>query len=182
LLIEKRGEARKRFPFSVATYNTDNGGENEKRFAKELGENAVFHFYSEVGKPTDNPRVERSHRTDEEEFYRYGIKSKGYEDQKEAMKNWEYVYNYVRPHQALSYLTPMEFYELWKESPKKAYKIKDKYQKYLKKQRKRLANARKIKKKEQIEALMNFIDAKLSKKPIKQHKQSLINCQLCSWT
>ncbi len=60
----------------------------------------------------------------------------------------------------------MEFYQLWKKNPKKTYGIVRNYQQYLAKQRQRLATARRIKKKEQIEAVMRFIDAKLSSKKI----------------
>ena len=101
---------------------------------------------------------------------------------KGALEKWEYIYNYVRPHQALGYLTPMEFYRLWKVNPQKAYEIAEKYQAYLKRQRIRLANSRRIKKREQIEKLMQFIDAKLNQKvELKPYKLELIKCELCSW-
>ena len=82
----------------------------------------------------------------------------------------------------IGYLTPMEFYKLWKENSNEAYAITKKYQTYLLKQKIRLANARKIKRKEQIENLMKFIDAKLkdNKTQIQRSKLQLINCQLCS--
>lgn len=64
---------------------------------------------------------------------------------------------------------------------KEAYKITERWQQYLKKQRARLANSRKIKRKEQIEKLMKFIDAKLSQTPnLKTHKLQLTKCELCS--
>ena len=176
--------AIQRFPFSVACVNTDNGGENEKVFRDDLQKNDVFHFYSKTGTPTDNPRVERSHLTDDIEFYNRGNIHKTFEEQQKAQMKWERTYNYERPHQALGYLTPMEFYELWKKNPEEAYAITKKYQTYLAKQRRRLATARKIKKKEQIEAVMRFIDAKLSIKKVEleESKFNLVNCQLCSWT
>ena len=120
-----------------------------------------MHFYSRTGTPTDNPRIERSFLTDEQEFYKRGNLYHGFTKQQKALRNWEYTYNYIRPHQALGYLTPIEFYRLWKQDPSKAYKIKDQWQVYLNKQRKRLAGSRQMKKKEQIEKLMKFIDAKL---------------------
>lgn len=179
---EAHVESSKRFPFKVACENTDNGSENNGTFRAQLQEDDVFHFYSNIGTPTDNPRVERSHLTDELEFYQKGGLKKTFEEQKQALAEWEYFYNWKRPHQALGYLTPMEFYELWKEKPEEAYEITRKYQAYLKKQKIRLANTRRIKKREQIEALMKFIDAKLKdkKSTIQRSKLQLINCELCS--
>lgn len=135
----------------------------------------------------DNPRVERSHLTDDQECWKRGNGYQPYKRQKTALQKWEYTYNYVRPHQALGHLTPMGFYQLWKENPAEAYAIKDKYQAYLAKQRQRLANARRIKTKEQIEKLMQFIDAKLNrdqslKVDLNFYKLGLIKCELCSWT
>ena len=175
-------EAKNKFPFAVATTNTDNGGENAKEFAKELKKDEIVQFYSRTGTPTDNPRVERSHLTDEQEFYQRGNFHQAFEDQRETLKGWDYIYNNVRPHQALGQLTPMEFYQLWKRNPNQAYQIVAKYQAYLKRQSQRLANSRRMKKKEQIEKLMQFIDAKLNQKAdLNAYKLELVRCELCSW-
>ncbi len=173
--------SKDRLPFNIACENTDNGSENKYRFREELQKENVFQFYSNAGTPTDNPRVERSHLTDDKEFYEKNGLKKTFEEQKKALADWEYVYNFKRPHQALGYLTPMEYFTLWKTDKKEAEKITEKYQKYLLKQRIRLASARKIKKKEQIEKLMQFIEVKLNKKVgITRARNQLINCQLCS--
>jgi len=175
-------EAAKRFPFKIACENTDNGFENNNNFSKALKKERIFHFYSNAGTPTDNPRVERSHLTDDIEFYNKGNVSNDLNEQKEKAKEWEHIYNFRRPHQALGYLTPMEFYKLWKKYPEKAHAITQGWQEYLRKQRIRLSKARRIKKKEQIESLMKFIDAKLKqgKDDVEKAKLQLINCQLCS--
>ena len=175
-------EAIKRFPFKVACENTDNGFENNNDFSKELKKENVFHFYSNRSTPTDNPRVERSHLTDDLEFYLKGNLFNDLEQQKEATQRFEYNYNFKRPHQALAYLTPVEFYALWKKNPDAAYVITEKWQAYLKRQRLRLASARKIKNKEQIDTLMKFIDAKLTqtKQEVEDAKIQLIDCKLCS--
>jgi len=174
-------KSKEKFPFVIACQNTDNGSENMKEFRELLKKDTVFHFYSNAGTPTDNPRVERSHLTDELEFYQKGGFKKTFEDQQEATAEWEYFYNFVRPHQALGYLTPMAFYELWKTNQEKAFGIVRTYQGYLAKQRRRLAGARRIKKTEQVQKLMEFIEVKLNKKVgLKRAKESLINCQLCS--
>lgn len=177
---------KQRMPFEMASVNTDNGGENGKCFSDNLQQNKIIQFYSRTGTPTDNPRVERSHLTDEKEFYKRGNVKRTFEKQKEALKKWEYVYNYIRPHQALGNLTPVEFYKLWKKNPEKAHRIAEKYRTYLKRQSKRLANSRKMKKKEQIDKLMMFIDAKLRPKSMKKAELKpyileLVKCELCSW-
>ena len=151
-----------RLPFKIACMNTDNGSENGKEFDEHLSNENIIHFYSRSGTPTDNPRVERSHLTDEQEFYGLGNICRSFEDQKAALADWEYEFNYIRPHQALGYLTPMEFYQLWKKDPHKAHAIKDKFRAYLKKQSERLANSRKLKNKEQLNNLMHQIDIRLN--------------------
>lgn len=155
-------KCEKRFPFKIACTNTDNGSENEKDFDSYLEENKIVHFYSRSGTPTDNPRVERSHLTDEVEFYRHGNICKTFEKQESKIMDHEHRYNYVRPHQALGNLTPMAFYELWKVNPDEAYKIAEKWQNYLKKQSKRLASSRKMKNRKKIAELMKQIDKKLA--------------------
>ena len=176
---------KKRLPFPIASINTDNGGENGKNFKQQLASDEVIHFYSRTGTPTDNSRVERSHLTDDNEFWKRGHNYHRFQEQKEALSKWEYIYNYVRPNQALGYLTPIQFYQLWKDSPNKAYEIKDKYKKYLEKNRKRQSTSRRLKSKKQIERLMQYIDAKLELKTVEKtnlnyFKTRLIKCELCS--
>lgn len=178
---------RQRWPFGIGAMNTDSGGENGKDFKERLAQDEVIHFFSRTSTPTDNPRVERSHLTDDKECWKRGNGNLPIEEQRQTLKKWEHIYNYIRPHQALGYLTPMEFYQLWKENPAQAYAIKNKYQAYLERQRKRLASARRIKKKEQIEKVMQFIDAKLNQNQtttfnLQPYKLELIKCELCSWT
>jgi len=174
-------EMKKRLPFTIACFNTDNGSENEKEFSDKLQKESIFHFYSNAGTPTDNPRVERSFLSDDLEFYQRGGLRQDFQEQKQAIRKQDELWNWKRPHQALGYLSPLQFYYLWKENPEAAYQIVKKWQGYLRRQRIRQTQTRKIKRKEQIEALMNFIDAKLNKnKGLNQIKLQLINCQLCS--
>ena len=126
-------KCEQRFPFQIACANTDNGAENEKDFDSYLEKKGIIHFYSRSGTPTDNPRVERSHLTDEIEFYWHGNICKTFGEQEKRIAKHEYQYNYVRPHQALASLTPMEFYELWKKNPEETYKIAENWTNYLKK-------------------------------------------------
>ena len=57
-----------------------------------------------------NGKVERSHRIDEEEFYRM-LKAVVIDDTNlfnDKLKEWEDFYNYNRPHAALNGQTPYE--------------------------------------------------------------------------
>jgi len=176
--VKSYRKAKKELPFNMAASNTDNGGENEKEFAEQLMKDNVIHFYSREHTPTDNLRVERSHLTDQIEFYDQGNLYCSFNKQKQLLKEWNYTYNYIRPHQALGYLTPMKFYEVWKEDPKQAYCIVEKYQEYLKKQRMRLAKSRRLKKREQIDKLMKFIESKLNYQNTHKHNLETLKLPL----
>lgn len=161
-------KSSKRLPFIIASINSDNGSENQGGFEDYLEQDKIFQFFSRTGTPTDNPRVERSHLTDDLEFYNQGNIYNNFEKQKQACLEWERVYNYERPHQALGQLTPMQFYKLWKKQPEQALAITEEYQAYLTRQRKKQANSRRMRKKEQIEKLMSEIDQKLQNNLIKK--------------
>jgi transposase InsO family protein len=53
--------------------------------------------------------VERAHRTHREEFYEVYDGDLEMEPLNLALKQWEWVYNHVRPHQALDNRTPQEY-------------------------------------------------------------------------
>jgi len=95
-------ENKRRLPFPIAGINSDNGGENEGEFSQKLEKENILHFHSRAGTPTDNPRVERSHLTDEREFYQQGKIMNTFEKQKEEIMKWEQTYNFERPHQCSS--------------------------------------------------------------------------------
>jgi len=103
-------EMEKRFPFKTACFNTDNGSENEKEFSEKLQKENIFHFYSNAGTPTDNPRIERSFLSDDLEFYKRGGLCRDFQEQKQALRERDDIWNWQRPHQALGYLAPMRFY------------------------------------------------------------------------
>ena len=71
--------------------------------------------------PQGNGRVERSFRTDEEEFYQsLPLRSRRVEELpadlgglEAVLLRWNHVYETVRSHQALGYKTPAQFYQHW---------------------------------------------------------------------
>jgi transposase InsO family protein len=105
------------FPFSIGEVQTDHGVEFtynmfghvlvEHPFDVACIENGINHRLIDVGEPTQNGKVERSHRIDEEEFYS-ALKFKDKTDRRKRF-NWhiEY-YNKQRPHGGIGWLTPWE--------------------------------------------------------------------------
>lgn len=65
-------EVRKVLPFAVKQIQTDNGGEFGEPFTWHLDDLGITHRKTRIRSPEENGKVERSHRTDEEEFYRHG--------------------------------------------------------------------------------------------------------------
>ena len=98
-----------RFPFSIRAIQTDNGSEFLKHFdalCKELG---LPHSFIYPRTPKQNTYVENSHLSDEKEFYLQGNIGCGIEEMQKRLEQWEHTWNYVRPHEALGYLTPEEY-------------------------------------------------------------------------
>lgn len=57
--------------------------------------------------------MERSFRTDEEEFYQVEELPADLGGLEPALQAWNQLYERVRPHQALGYKTPEQFYQDW---------------------------------------------------------------------
>lgn len=106
------------FPFPVAVVQTDNGIEFTydllpqvtvehplDTYLKSVG---IIHKLIPVGRKEYNGKVERSHRTDDEELYR----PKHFTDaqhRRQEVKAFLHYYNHQRPHSALDYLTPSQY-------------------------------------------------------------------------
>ncbi|MGH1364885.1 MAG: helix-turn-helix domain-containing protein [Calditrichia bacterium] len=60
-----------RFPFRIHTVRTDRGHEFQAKFHWHVEDQGMRHVYIERATPQLNGKVERSHRTDEEEFYHF---------------------------------------------------------------------------------------------------------------
>lgn len=78
---------------------------------KYLLARGIEHKLSRPATPQHNGFVERSHRTDEEEFYRIvDVVRLDDEQLQVAMKRWQDEYNYLRLHSSLKYQAPMQHY------------------------------------------------------------------------
>ena len=71
----------------------------------------IEHKLSRPGTPQHNDFVERSHRTDGEEFYRLvNLGSYDNETLRLEMKRWQFDYNYLRLHSSCQNMPPMKHY------------------------------------------------------------------------
>ena len=98
-----------RMPFPVKAIQVDGGSEYRAGFEQACQQKGVRLFVLPPHSPKLNGRVERAHRTHLEEFYAIIPKSAQLEKLNIDLYKWERVYNQVRPHQALDYLTPAEY-------------------------------------------------------------------------
>jgi transposase InsO family protein len=99
-----------RLPFLVQVIQTDNGAEFQSSFHWHVLDKGIGHVYIKPRRPRLNGKVERSHRIDEEEFYRMldGVLIDDAEVFNDKLREWEDFYNYHRPHGGLEGQTPYE--------------------------------------------------------------------------
>lgn len=158
-------EASLCFPFPIASITSDNGSENDGAFDRYLRNKNIQHFWSRPGCPTDNPRVERSHLSDDREFHRFHrSQNASFSGLKKDEATWDRIWNDERPHQALAYLTPTEYEKLWIDDRPRALTIQNNWNAYLSKQSLRLHAARKEKRAEEIHSINAHLRAKLGKR------------------
>jgi transposase InsO family protein len=98
-----------KFPFQIKAVQTDNGKEFLGDFDKLCKELMITHYYIEARHPKQNTYVENSHGFDEREFYQQGNVHWDIDAMNKSLEEWEYKWNYIRPHQSLNYLTPDEY-------------------------------------------------------------------------
>lgn len=98
-----------RMPFKVKAIQVDGGSEYRAGFEDACQRLGLKLFVLPPHSPKLNGRVERAHRTHLEEFYAVIPKSAQLDRLNIALYQWERIYNQIRPHQALDYLTPAEY-------------------------------------------------------------------------
>ncbi len=100
-------EVRRRLPFAIQRMQADNDSSFGPQFTWHLADLGIAHRHIPPASPEVNGRVERSHKTDAEEFY--GGKQFGSRKQLAGkLRKWEKEYNEQRPHLALRGKTPAE--------------------------------------------------------------------------
>jgi transposase InsO family protein len=96
-----------KFPFRISTVRTDRGHEFQARFHWHVEDQGMKHVYIKARTPQLNGKVERSHRTDQSEFYQL-LSYTDDVDLNRKLEAWESFYNYGRPHISLDGKTPYE--------------------------------------------------------------------------
>lgn len=99
----------RRMPFPIKAIQVDGGSEFQAVFEELCRERNIKLFVLPPRSPKLNGGVERAHRTHTEEFYEITDSSFVFDELRQELLEWEQIYNTVRPHQALNYLTPQKF-------------------------------------------------------------------------
>lgn len=98
-----------RMPFAIRALQVDGGSEFFRDFETECQRRSLRLFVLPPRSPKLNGSVERAQRTHTEEFYQVYDCPWTVAQLNTELKNWEYTYNCLRPHQALQYKTPLQF-------------------------------------------------------------------------
>ena len=98
-----------RMPFPLRAIQVDGGSEFAAEFERACQQRGLRLFVLPPRSPQLNGRVERAQRTHSEEFYEVIPDSFQLPALNRDLRAWERIYNTVRPHQALGYLTPLQF-------------------------------------------------------------------------
>ncbi len=98
-----------RMPFPIRAVQVDGGSEFAAEFEQACQQRGLHLFVLPPRSPKLNGAVERANRTHTEEFYQVTPCSLEMKKLNRELRHWEKIYNTVRPHQALGYLTPLQF-------------------------------------------------------------------------
>jgi putative transposase len=98
-----------RMPFPIRAVQVDGGSEFAAEFEQACRQRGLHLFVLPPRSPKLNGAVERANRTHTEEFYQVTPCSLEMKKLNRELRHWEKIYNTVRPHQALGYLTPQQF-------------------------------------------------------------------------
>lgn len=105
-----------RAPFPLRAIQVDGGGEFRADFEAECERRGILLFELPPRSPKLNGCVERAQRTHTEEFYEVFELPWTVASLNARLRQWEQVYNHIRPHQSLGYLTPAQALEKFKKS------------------------------------------------------------------
>lgn len=98
-----------RMPFPVKAIQVDGGSEFMAGFEQACQDRGIRLFVLPPRSPKLNGHVERAQRTHTEEFYELYMGDLDLQSVNQALRDWEHVYNTIRPHQSLDQMTPQEY-------------------------------------------------------------------------
>lgn len=110
-----------RLPFAVIAIQIDGGSEFKGEFEQECQRRNIKLFVLPPRSPKLNGCVERANKTHTEEFYEINDFSLDLKILNQQLFNWEKTCNTIRPNQALGYLTPEEYVNIWKSKKENVY-------------------------------------------------------------
>jgi len=103
----KKAEERE---IKILLIQTDNGHEFQSEFRTLLESLGIAHQYTWIHTPDQNGVVERSHRTDDDEFYHLTeTQDMTLDELNMALEEWLNYYNSERLHFSLNFVTPEEY-------------------------------------------------------------------------
>ncbi|MDP2363305.1 MAG: integrase core domain-containing protein [Ignavibacteria bacterium] len=96
---------------SVLNALHDNGSEFHKEFIEACQDLGIAQYWSRNHTPTDNSINERFNRTLQDEFIALGNFNPDPVQFNQKLTEWLIEFTFVRPHEALGYDTPWQFYQ-----------------------------------------------------------------------
>jgi transposase InsO family protein len=103
-----------RTPNAVKAIQVDGGSEYKAEFEAACKEKGLPLYVLPPRSPKLNGCVERGNRTHREEFYEVYDLDWTVTGLRPDLLHWEHVYNTIRPHKSLGYLTPQEYITQWR--------------------------------------------------------------------
>lgn len=107
--------AQQKLPFPIISIQVDGGSEFMGEFEAACQEQDIGLYVLPPRSPEYNGCVERSNRTVKREFYSFYEGPSNLKTVQTYLEKFGEIYNNVRPHQALRYLTPMEYFNLYRQ-------------------------------------------------------------------
>jgi transposase InsO family protein len=101
-----------RLPVTPVALQVDGGSEFMAVFERACASHRIRLYVLPPHSPKLNGVVERMNRTSREEIYDLSLHANTTIDEhNQLLKDQDYIYNYIRPHEALGMKTPNEYYE-----------------------------------------------------------------------
>jgi putative transposase len=99
---------QEQMPFPIRAIQVDGGSEFMSVFEEAVQDAGIRLFELPPRSPKLNGCVERDNRTYREEFYDCTTAPPTVSGLRKPLRRWDRIYNTIRPHQSLGYLTPAE--------------------------------------------------------------------------